>query len=53
VAGGGRAAGNSNNWVLAGGRTKSGRPILANDPHLQIEFPSVWYEMHLVASDST
>ena len=22
------------------------RPILANDPHLQIEFPSVWYEMH-------
>jgi penicillin amidase len=43
--------GNSNNWVLAGGRTRSGRPILANDPHLQIEFPSVWYEMHLVASD--
>ena len=42
--------GNSNNWVLAGGRTKAGRPILANDPHLQIEFPSVWYEMHLVAT---
>lgn len=42
--------GNSNNWVLAGGRTKGGRPILANDPHLQIEFPSVWYEMHLVAA---
>src|SRR6185503_7297569 len=41
--------GNSNNWVLAGGKTKGGRPILANDPHLQIEFPSVWYEMHLVA----
>lgn len=46
----GARRGNSNNWVLAGGRTKSGRPILANDPHLQIEFPSVWYEMHLVAS---
>ena len=43
--------GNSNNWVLAGGRTQAGRPILANDPHLQIEFPSVWYEMHLVAGD--
>lgn len=43
--------GNSNNWVLAGSRTKSGRPILANDPHLAIEFPSVWYEMHLVAAD--
>jgi penicillin G amidase len=47
----GARRGNSNNWVLAGGRTKSGRPILANDPHLQIEFPSVWYEMHLAASD--
>ena len=46
----GARRGNSNNWVLAGGRTKSGRPILANDPHLQIEFPSVWYEMHLVAA---
>jgi penicillin G amidase len=47
----GARRGNSNNWVVAGGRTRSGRPILANDPHLQIEFPSVWYEMHLVASD--
>jgi penicillin amidase len=43
--------GNSNNWVLASRRTKSGNPMLANDPHLQIEFPSVWYEMHLVAAD--
>ena len=42
---------NSNNWVLANRRTKAGRPILANDPHLQIEFPSVWFEMHLVAAD--
>jgi penicillin amidase len=42
--------GNSNNWVIAPARTASGRPILANDPHLQIEFPSVWYEMHLVAA---
>jgi penicillin amidase len=47
----GSRRGNSNNWVLAGGRTKDGRPMLANDPHLQIEFPSTWYEMHLVASD--
>ena len=43
--------GNSNNWVVAGRKTKSGQPILANDPHLQIEFPSVWYQMHLVAAD--
>lgn len=45
----GMRRGNSNNWVLASGRTKGGRPLLANDPHLPIEFPSVWYEMHLVA----
>lgn len=45
------ARGNSNSWVLAAGRTKGGRPMLANDPHLQIEFPSVWYEMHLIAAD--
>jgi penicillin amidase len=43
--------GGSNNWVVAGRKTKSGRPLLANDPHLQIEFPSTWYEMHLVAPD--
>ncbi|MCC7240673.1 MAG: penicillin acylase family protein [Acidobacteria bacterium] len=42
--------GNSNNWVVSGARTASGRPILANDPHLIVEFPSVWYEMHLVAA---
>lgn len=42
--------GNSNNWVIAGSRTSSGRPLLANDPHLLVEFPSVWYEMHLVAA---
>jgi len=42
--------GNSNNWVIAGRKTKSGRAILANDPHLPIEFPSVWYELHLVAA---
>ena len=43
--------GNSNSWVLAARRTRGGNPMLANDPHLQIEFPSVWYEMHLVAAD--
>ena len=47
----GARRGNSNNWVVAGRKTKSGQPILANDPHLQIEFPSVWYQMHLVATD--
>jgi penicillin amidase len=41
---------NSNAWVVSGRRTATGRPILANDPHLLIEMPSVWYEMHLVAA---
>ena len=42
--------GNSNAWVVAGTRTATGRPILANDPHLILEMPSVWYELHLVAA---
>lgn len=42
--------GGSNNWVIAGRRTASGRPLLANDPHLQLEFPGIWYELHLVAA---
>ena len=33
----------SNSWVLAGSRTASGRPLLANDPHLHLRVPSVWY----------
>lgn len=41
---------NSNAWVIAASRTTSGRPILANDPHLPVEMPAVWYEMHLVAA---
>lgn len=41
----------SNNWVVAGSRTASGRPILANDPHLKLTLPSVWYEAHMVTPD--
>jgi penicillin G amidase len=37
----------SNNWVLAGGRTVSGKPLLANDPHLNLTAPSIWYLVHL------
>ncbi|MDG5766698.1 penicillin acylase family protein [Balneolales bacterium ANBcel1] len=37
----------SNAWVVDGTRTASGYPILANDPHLSITFPSIWYEIHL------
>jgi penicillin amidase len=32
----------SNNWVVSGDRTQSGKPILANDPHLGFSMPSVW-----------
>ncbi len=39
----------SNNWVLAGSRTESGKPLLANDPHLEISLPPIWYEVHLVS----
>jgi len=38
----------SNNWVLAGSRTESGKPLLANDPHLEISLPPTWYEIHLI-----
>jgi len=35
----------SNNWVLSGTKTASGKPFLCNDPHLEINrFPAVWYE---------
>lgn len=39
----------SNGWVVHGSRTATGRPILANDPHLAIEMPSVWWEVHVIA----
>ncbi len=39
----------SNNWVLNGSHTKSGKPLLANDPHLSHSVPSVWYMIHLQA----
>lgn len=37
----------SNNWVIAGERTATGMPLLANDPHLGIQMPSIWYEIGL------
>jgi penicillin G amidase len=37
----------SNDWVISGTRTASGKPILANDPHLGIQMPSIWYETDL------
>ena len=37
----------SNNWAVAGSKTKSGAPILCNDPHLELSLPSIWYEMQV------
>jgi penicillin G amidase len=37
----------SNGWVVSGKKTKSGKPILANDTHIAFAQPSVWYEAHL------
>jgi len=37
----------SNNWAVSGSKTKSGNPILANDPHLSLNLPSLWYSMQL------
>ena len=42
-----RAGLGSNNWVVAGSRTETGMPLLANDPHLSIQMPSIWYEVGL------
>ncbi len=39
----------SNNWVVSGAHTRSGKPLLANDPHLPFGVPSVWYMVHLEA----
>lgn len=43
--------GMSNGWVVDGARTLTGKPILANDPHLFPQLPSAWYEMHLESPD--
>ncbi|PZX51898.1 penicillin acylase family protein [Algoriphagus chordae] len=41
----------SNNWAVAGSKTKSGNPILANDPHLGLNLPSLWYSMQLTSPE--
>lgn len=39
----------SNNWVISGSRTTTGKPLLANDPHLGLGVPSVWFLVDLEA----
>ncbi len=38
----------SNNWVISGFYTNTGKPLLCNDPHLSLTVPPVWYEVHYV-----
>lgn len=45
---GGKPGAGSNNWVVNGDHTASGRPLLSNDPHLSPTYPALWYENHLV-----
>ena len=41
----------SNNWVISGEHTNTGLPLLANDPHLGVQMPAIWYEVGLHAPD--
>ncbi|MHA1274247.1 MAG: penicillin acylase family protein [Promethearchaeota archaeon] len=42
----------SNNWVIDGVKSSSGKPILCNDMHLAWDLPGIWYEAHLVSKDT-
>jgi len=41
----------SNNWAVSGKKTKSGYPIMANDPHLGLNLPSLWFEIQISTPD--
>ena len=41
----------SNNWVVDGSRTQTGKPLLANDPHLGLGAPAIWYFAHMRSPD--
>jgi penicillin G amidase len=41
----------SNNWAVSGGKSATGLPILANDPHLTLSLPSIWYQVQLTSPD--
>jgi len=47
------AGGGSNNWVLAGSRTASGRPLLAGDPHRMLDMPNLYYQCHLACHSAS
>lgn len=51
--GSGERAVGSNAWAVAGARTESGAPLLANDPHVTFTHPSLWYQVDLRVGDQT
>lgn len=53
LTGGGFEGIGSNNWVVGGEMTASGLPLLANDTHLGIQMPSIWYENSLHCVETT
>jgi penicillin amidase len=46
-----RVRAGSNNWVISGAHTESGKPLLSNDMHLPHRIPNTWYEAHLTCGD--
>ena len=42
----------SNNWAVSGSRSVTGSPMLANDPHLELSLPSIWYQIQLATNDA-
>ena len=47
----GEVDGGSNNWVVHGSKTASGKPLLAGDPHRALDMPNVYYQNHLTCPD--
>ncbi len=43
----------SNNWVVSGAHSTTGRPLLSNDMHLEHSVPGIWYEAHLKLADGS
>lgn len=43
----------SNAWAVAGSKSATGSALLANDPHLGVRNPSIWYQVHLSTRDGT
>ncbi|KAF0248498.1 MAG: penicillin amidase, partial [bacterium] len=43
----------SNNWVISGKLTDTGKPLLANDPHQGLSLPAIWYQIYLRATDGS